>query len=295
MSCSINRFSRCFLLLNQKKVFYNGFRSYAMSFWEDDEKAGYCNNPQAPKYNVEFFKDVFRSVGPEMVKYKNELIEQTEMDPVSEFFPKEIYRVLTFKPEDIALWTVSCDRDHGEGFSRVKFKPTSRGTAIFSGELSTEKPKDGRVSNAGYCNICTPALEKAFYRRDYYDWSQYTHLVVKVRGDGRGYMLNLETKGEYDIQWFDMFNYPLFTRGGPYWQITKIPFSKFYFTHKGRIQDKQTRIPQTLISRFGITVMDKINAPFSLELAYVGLEYDPLHTEEFAYEMYETEKWIADT
>jgi len=90
--------------------------------------------------------------------------------------------------------------------------------------------------------------------------------------------------------WNDVFTFVLYTRGGPYWQTTRIPLSKFFFASKGRIQDKQVPLPLTRISHFGITVSDKADGPFQLEIDYIGTDFDPTHNEETAYEMYEIQQ-----
>lgn len=67
----------------------------------------------------------------------------------------------------------------------------------------------------------------------------------------------------------------------------QIPFSKFFFASKGRIQDRQSPLLLTRISHFGITVSDKADGPFQLEIDYIGADFDPNHHEETAYETYE--------
>lgn len=77
--------------------------------------------------------------------------------------------------------------------------------------------------------------------------------------------------------------------------IFQIPFSKFFLASKGRIQDRQAPIPLNKITSFGITAGERYGGEFSLEIDYIGLEYDPSHTEDFAYEMYKTQKYIVAT
>lgn len=50
----------------------------------------------------------------------------------------------------------------------------------------------------------------------------FTHVVLRVRGDGRGYFINLATSGYYDQLWNDSYHYIMFTRGGPYWQVVRV-------------------------------------------------------------------------
>nr|ACO15263.1 Probable complex I intermediate-associated protein 30, mitochondrial precursor [Caligus clemensi] len=182
------------------------------------------------------------------------------------------------------------DSDWGEGFSTCSLeKHRSSGKIHFSGNLVTRAPRDGRTAYAGYANISTKNTHKSFFRVKPLDWHLYTHLVIRLRGDGRVYMLNVNTWEEYDIAWMDLYNYPLFTRGGPYWQEVKIPFSKFIFTHRGSIQDKQNPLTESLRKAYklGITLKDQTDGPFSLEIDYIGVEFDnDDKQEESAYESY---------
>lgn len=129
-------------------------------------------------------------------------------------------------------------------------------------------------------------MKKAFHVQDVLPWSGFTHLVMRIRGDGRTYVLNLHPKTTFDIMWNDLFNFALYTRGGPYWQYVKIPFSKFLLSSKGRIQDIQGPSPIYNMSSFSITLSDQVSGPFRLEIDYIGVEQDAVFEEEFAYELY---------
>lgn len=65
-------------------------------------------------------------------------------------------------------------------------------------------------------------FQKSFKRPTTFDWHLYNTLVLKIRGDGRSYLLNISCEGYYDITWNDIYHYVLYTRGGPYWQIAKV-------------------------------------------------------------------------
>uniref|UniRef100_A0A0V0G6R6 Putative complex i intermediate-associated protein 30 mitochondrial n=1 Tax=Triatoma dimidiata TaxID=72491 RepID=A0A0V0G6R6_TRIDM len=295
----IMRLCRVSILLDKEKLklFYNSKYFFSTSnvrqlFWESDFKGGYKSKNILSR--LQLIKDGFSELKNEFKLFGKEILQKVESDPILLYHPGVIDKQwILHKKEHLDQWTTSCDSDHGEGFSTCDLTINASGNGLFSGFLSTQVPKDGVIKRSGYCSVRTKRIRKSFKRDDYLNWGQYTHLVIKCRGDGRSYMLNITTSGYFDQLWNDMYHYVLYTRGGPYWQITKIPFSKFFFASKGRIQDMQNKIQLNKITHFGITASDKINGPFSLEIDYVGVEYDPLHMEDFAYEMYRLPKNIA--
>ena len=73
------------------------------------------------------------------------------------------------------------------------------------------------INNVLYCN-----LQISFERIENYEWEPFTHILLKIRGDGRSYKLTMQMNEHFDIHWHNMYHVPLFTRGGPYWQIAKV-------------------------------------------------------------------------
>jgi NADH dehydrogenase [ubiquinone] 1 alpha subcomplex assembly factor 1 len=89
--------------------------------------------------------------------------------------------------------------------------------------MDTKLPLDGRIVRAGYAFVGCERARKSFYRQDFFDWRDFTHLLVRVRGDGRNWLINLNVSDDKcDITWFDRYTYVLYTHGGPYWQWAKV-------------------------------------------------------------------------
>ncbi len=70
--------------------------------------------------------------------------------------------------------------------------------------------------------------------------------------------------------------------------LFQIPFSKFFLSSKGRIQDVQKKLHLDRVEYLSITLADGNPGPFELELDYIALLQDEGHFEEFAYENYGT-------
>jgi len=191
--------------------------------------------------------------------------------------------------ESLDNWVVSTDRDWGEGFTKAELTVSKSNMALFQGHLCTDLPKEGTIKRAGYANMKSLEKRKAFGRDDRYHWLNFTHFIARVRGDGRTYVISLHTPGWCDMLWNDTYHFFLFTRGGPYWQDVKIPFSRFFFGSKGAIQDRQIPIDKTQVNSVGLSVMDTYDGPFQLEIDYIGVLHEKTHNSTFEYEQYKTD------
>jgi NADH dehydrogenase [ubiquinone] 1 alpha subcomplex assembly factor 1 len=198
--------------------------------------------------------------------------------------------------ETIDKWLTSTDSGYALGQSKAKFNLTQHNTALFSGNLTTKinNPENSKSQYSGYVNVHSLKQYGPFMIKKSIVLNEWTHFLFKVKGDGRSYNIILNTPGFYTATNNDFYQYPLFTRGGPYWQFAKIPFSKFVSATNGRFTDKQHRFLSNSVTNIGITLMDQTNGPFSLEIDYIGLVKDKNGYEEFSYEMYKAPKYVAN-
>ncbi|XP_059475334.1 complex I intermediate-associated protein 30, mitochondrial [Neocloeon triangulifer] len=281
------------LLRSQRCTFHSS--SVSRAIYEKDDKGGFRKDGDLKfPSRTEMIRDGFKQLKTEIMLWKDEVKEKLSMDPLAFARKGEVDCLWDFKdPETLKKFQLASDKDHNHGYSTCELKMSPAGKGLFTGYIDATVPKDGIVQSSGYCSMRSYRARKSFKRDSYLNWSMYNTLVIRVRGDGRSYQLNIGNAGYYDLMWNDVFTFVLYTRGGPYWQLTKIPFSKFFFTSKGRIQDKQRPINLEMVSHFGITATDTANGDFSLEIDYIGLEFDPEHTEEFAYETYKHDNYIV--
>lgn len=283
----INRDVRHYFHQGDEKSGYHNLRQYPSDFQEviESAKEGLRSNPKKA------IKESFQVVAQEIRAYAKEV---TEINPIAcmDKFPNEGDRRREWgfdSEDDLHQWILTKDSDWGEGYSAANLEFSHLGHAAVRGELSTRVPADGRTQNAGYVNLASVKKRKSFAREVLmHDWMEYTHLTMNIRGDGRKWFLNLHVKRGYDILWNDRWSYPIFTRGGPYWQYVKIPWSKFILGSKGHIQDRQFRVPlECGVVGVSLTLMDSVSGPFQLEIKDISLHNDPTSDDEmFAYEMY---------
>lgn len=228
------------------------------------------------KKQFKLLKDEFsgRLVGPEGKPIMEHMLEQNRV-------------VWEFRgPESLQEWTLSCDREIG-GQSEIYLKlGRNNETGFLYGTLRSAPPRDGETRYSGYCTMRSKQPLASFDRKKHHDWSSFNTLHLRLRGDGRPWMINIAAETYFSHQKDDVYSYFVYTRGGPYWQDVKIPFSKFFLSHRGRIQDDQHPLWLDKINTIGFTLGDKADGHFQLEIDHIGVCKDYAHTEEFAYEGY---------
>lgn len=285
---------RSLAFLKPKHKILHEQRATTFKLWENNKKG--TDEPIEKPPIIHRVGHFVKSFVPETKKFIQEFESGITTAPMLEAGHGNYQVVFKFdNPEIVSSWVCSTDKDNNIGKSTAEFVLSQNRTGLFRGNLCTEVPKDGKTAYSGFANITCPPPMKSYSRETHWDWSIFNCVLVKLRGEGRHYNIVLGCDLEYDIMWLNRWTFPLFTHGGPYWQVAKIPFSKFYLSYRGRIQDKQEPVPLHLVNSFGITLADKVNGPFCLEIDSVAVMYDVNLNTKFAYELYHDRHYITQT
>ncbi len=139
------------------------------------------------------------------------------------------------------------------GVSEGKFKITEAKTLEFFGNLSLE-------NNGGFASVRTKAKKLGLEKGD--------TLVVKMRGDGREYTLNL-----YVPRPLVAFSYraTVQTKKGEWIEI-KLPLDKFEATSFGRPVRDAGPVDPKAVNALGFLLGDKKAGPFQLEVEWIKVE-----------------------
>ena len=140
---------RLFRLSNKR-----AFQTSAVNcFWERDPKGGYLRDRPRPS-TKDLIRDGLKELKEEIKLWKEEVKEHLQGDPILAYRRGEIDVQWRFStPESLSQWVTTSDSDHNEGHSSCELRLSPGGKGLFTGTLSTEIPKDGRIKKAGYCNM----------------------------------------------------------------------------------------------------------------------------------------------
>jgi len=219
-----------------------------------------------------FIKDVGRTVYEWVEEVRTTKIKDLLEEPTH--VKEQLLHDFT-KPETIKDFDLVTDTDSG-GKSEAELKMSKNGRIMFCGKLSTTFSDDETYCEAGFAGIKSKERRGRFNKVECVDPSNdfgvcSAAIEIKYRGDGRIYNINLEPSSRAMIMPMkgDLLQAGLYTRGGPYWHVRRIPLSWFNVSYLGFLQDKQW-----LLSRFktvGISINDGLPGPFQLELEYIKL------------------------
>ncbi len=146
-----------------------------------------------------------------------------------------------------ALQWQSIDDSVMGGVSASRVSRSAAGTLVFSGKVSLE-------NNGGFASIRSmPAVV---------DFSSHDGIVLRVRGDGKRYLLNLRAGNSPEgVQ----YRAPFATSAGQ-WIETVLPFAGFEPRWRGRLVADAPALDRGLILTFGLMVSDRQSGDFMLEI-----------------------------
>ena len=139
------------------------------------------------------------------------------------------------------------------GVSEGKFKITDKKTLEFFGTLSM-------ANNGGFASVRTKGKKAGLEKGD--------TLVVKVRGDGREYEMNLYVP---TIQIAYSYR-AVFQTQKDKWIEIKLPLDKFYATSFGRVVKNAGQVNPTSVNGIGFMLGDKKAGPFKMEIEWIKAE-----------------------
>jgi uncharacterized surface protein with fasciclin (FAS1) repeats len=152
------------------------------------------------------------------------------------------------KPDSERNWISVNDGVMG-GLSEGSFRRTERKTLLFTGSLSLE-------NNGGFASIRTGPGPM--------DLAGTSGIVVKARGDGRTYWVDLRTARQFGASSYRAF----LPTSKDAFKETFIPFSDFKLQRFGQQVSAWSVDPAAIVA-VGFTLSDKQAGPFELEIEYI--------------------------
>jgi NADH dehydrogenase [ubiquinone] 1 alpha subcomplex assembly factor 1 len=152
------------------------------------------------------------------------------------------------KPETVRKWQTVDDGVMG-GVSDGNVRSKDKNLEFF-GTLSLE-------NNGGFASVRSKAAKM--------NLSKYDGLVVKVRGDGRDYYLNVHVPTDQTA-----FSYRAsFRTKKNKWMEVTVPFNHLKATSFGRVVEKGKPLNPNNVEAVGFLLADKKAGPFKLEVAWI--------------------------
>jgi NADH dehydrogenase [ubiquinone] 1 alpha subcomplex assembly factor 1 len=165
--------------------------------------------------------------------------------------PLKEVMIFDFKnPDSFKPWQVVNDTVMG-GVSQSSLQPGGKGSAIFKGMVSLK-------NNGGFCSASSRENKK-------YDLSSFHGIGVRVKGDGKTYMLTLKADASFNGY---AYQFPFATQKDQ-WITVIVPFKDFVARFRGTPVPNAPPVKSSEITSFGFLIADKQEGPFALEIEWI--------------------------
>lgn len=151
-------------------------------------------------------------------------------------------------------WYVQNDNVMG-GRSKGGFELQEGSELVFAGSTNT--------NGGGFSSIRTPPFQL--------DLSAYTGIELRVKGDGRRYIWQLQSRGRY--RGLPISYWAEFDTVKDEWTTVRLPFTAFTPNIRG-FRFLGPPLPVDDITEFGLYIYDKKDGPFVLRLASIAAYSD---------------------
>lgn len=146
-------------------------------------------------------------------------------------------------------WSVVDDRVMG-GLSQGRLSINEAGNGLFQGDVTTE-------NNGGFSSV-----RYAFNPKDV---SKFTHVILKLKGDGKSYQFRIKENTSQRYSYIATFK----TSGE--WEVIKIPFNVFFPSFRGYQLDKPN-FSGDVMEEIAFLIGNKTKESFALEIEKISLE-----------------------
>ncbi|CAK7221991.1 hypothetical protein SCUCBS95973_004688 [Sporothrix curviconia] len=172
---------------------------------------------------------------------------------------------LEWVPSSISSTSPSSSASSSASSSSLSTPPPG-GYIRFHGTISTRLP-EGRpdIQRTGYAAWRTADRQATVFGRSLWDVDSYAYLALRVRSDGRSYLVNVQTDSM--VAPTDLHQHRLFARRPNQWETVVVPWSDFVRTNHGFVVEPQTELLRQKVRSIGLGLTDRVPGPFELCVA----------------------------
>ncbi|KAJ4308830.1 hypothetical protein N0V84_011860 [Fusarium piperis] len=134
--------------------------------------------------------------------------------------------------------------------------------ARFHGSISTRLPANKpNIQRTGFAGFRTPDQRPTVFGRSVWDIDPFLYLALRVKSDGRSYLVNLQTES---VEPSDLHQHRLFAKRPGQWETVLIKWNDFVRTNHGFVVEPQTEMLRQKVLSVGVGLTDRVEGPFEL-------------------------------